>query len=437
MFETVRMTYRWIYFMVWMYRNCNQMKESVELSIELRTKLEGLGILGIKLGQYLCNRPDISSDTMKKELSVFLTSNTVHDISHTQQIIDQAGYSHIQLGEVIGSGSLAQVYKCTLPNEEEPLVIKINHPQVSELAGEISILKNIIKCMGWIPRCNFIFHMDWDDFFTKISDQIDMRHEASNLKRYYDIYHGNMEEITIPRYIDGSSDFIIMTYCEGRPLHLFEKIDPVYQKAHNLFTASYIHTGMCHNVMHGDVHTGNILVKDDGLISIIDFGLCLEISMEQYLGILAISKFESNPTLENCEDFVQALIHPTDLEDRPIDINVLTQEFYHDFMNEYKNTVEHTIAGVLDLMISSLRKYNVILQGTILSYFLNIILLEGLSPFSEKQQMSSLIAASYIKKHPFLKTQSAERITDYYKTMYAKTLPELINKYNILHPDQL
>ena len=66
-----------------------------------------------------------------------------------------------------------------------------------------------------------------------------------------------------------------------------------------------------------------------------------------------------------------------------------------------------------------------------LSYFLNSILLEGLSPFKEKQQMSSIIATSYIRKHPFLKNEVPDRIESYYETIRKKTLPELIEKYNL------
>jgi predicted unusual protein kinase regulating ubiquinone biosynthesis (AarF/ABC1/UbiB family) len=87
--------------------------------------------------------------------------------------------------------------------------------------------------------------------------------------------------------------FIIMSFCEGKQLNTLDRKSKEYLSATNIVASSFLHTTYKHNIVHGDLHQGNVLVKDDGTISLIDFGIC---KRTRYL--------ENNDILYVYEDFV-------------------------------------------------------------------------------------------------------------------------------------
>lgn len=419
---------RWIHFIGWFYLHYSISQTQINYAKQLREKLVGLGILGIKLGQYLCNRPDIISDLLKNELSVLLSQNKVHDIHHTNRILNEAGIQ-VTLGEVIGSGSLTQVYRCSMGDQTD-LVLKVKHPEVFHLPNEIKALKTLIYGLSCFSRFRILLHIDWDQFFSSIEEQLDLNNEIKYLTRYHDIYQ-DVSEISIPRVVTGNKDCIVMTYCEGKPMFEFSKDDPRYQRAHNLFVCSMIHMGFTYQLMHGDVHEGNILVKENGDISIIDFGVCLQLTMEQFLGILSISKFELDPSYEHAENMVESIIHNHSIDKKPLIIPQLSRELYDKYKKDLLNqTTSPTISDFFNFVIRLVQSYRVMIRGNILSYFLNIMLLEGLTPYSERQELSTIIASSFMMRHPFFKKE-IKTLKEYHETLFNKTDPDLIQKYNL------
>ena len=129
MFTSMYCFTKWMVFIGWLSWNYTRINNDPYYAKKLKEYLESLGILGIKLGQYLCNRQDICSDVMKNELEEFLSNNPIHSITHTNAILEKWGVTDIELGEVIGSGSLTQVYRCNKKGSDEKLVLKIKHPE--------------------------------------------------------------------------------------------------------------------------------------------------------------------------------------------------------------------------------------------------------------------------------------------------------------------
>lgn len=426
---SIRVLYKWMYFLAWMYFYYDKAKHSSEYSKQLRIQMEKVGILGIKLGQYMCNRMDISTECMKIELQVLLDQNKIHPMKHTLELLSKHNMTYIKVGELIGSGSLTQVYRCSLEDQLN-LVLKIKHPDVDQLHTEIKIVKRIIRVLQCIPRFRMLINIDWDEFFSLLEEQIDLRNEIKNIQKYERIYKNKYEEIETPQFIYGNEDFIVMTYCEGKPLHMFSKSDPLYKKAHLLFCSSFLHTLFTYQLIHGDIHEGNILVKENGHISIIDFGICLSMSIEQYYGYFSIAKFQYEPTYEHCYDSIESLIHPYSIYYKKIDLNHITTHIYDSYMNEYhtKNQLTKTFVTILTTYI---QKYNVMLRGNMLSYFMNVLLLEGLSPYKESDEMSSILAVSFMRKQEFFMKECGNTLDQYYLMLMSKMSHELLEKYNI------
>jgi hypothetical protein len=62
---------------------------------------------------------------------------------------------------------------------------------------------------------------------------------------------------------------------------------------------------------------------------------------------------------------------------------------------------------------------------------MNSILLEGLSPYQEEQQLSNIIALSSMKRHDFFNKYQSKYLDEYYDESIIKTKPNLIQKYHL------
>ena len=422
----------WLRFMYWLGRNYNNIKNNRDCAKLLKEKLENLGILGIKLGQYMCTRIDITSDIMKEELQGFLNNNKTHGMDHTMNILNKANINNIIIEDIIGSGSLTQAYMCRLPlySTNETFVLKVKHPEIANMNNEIYVVKKIIRFMSCFNRFKFFINIDWNGFFNLLEIQLDLNNEKRFMEKYYSMYNNN-SEITIPRYIVGGSDFIIMTYCMGKTLNCYNRDSTIYKKAHNLFACSVYHTFFTNMILHGDIHEGNILVRDDGTISIIDFGICIEFSDDDIKGIMATSKFENDPTKENLYNFVNGIIYPYDIYNKNINMNNIVSKIYDDYNNVYSKEKLTNFNDNINRIITNLKQYNVIMKNNILLYLLNVLLISGMSPYNEKYNMTPIIALSYMKKNKFFTKECELFLNEYYNIMYKKIPIDLIKKYNI------
>ena len=295
----------------------------------------------------------------------------------------------------------------------DEFVIKFNHPEVKGLLHEINVLK------FWIRVCSFlsftwlelISHIEWDSFFEMLIQQIDLRNEARNMKRFHDIYQDH-PFIHIPKMIEATKDYIIMTYCPGVPLYTYEKTDLIYQQSYQLVMSSFLHMGSTHQFMHADLHSANILVSDHG-IYLIDFGICNELSVKQLTSILSIQQYEANPEYTTISNMLSVMIRPTPKKKQ------LIEEVYQKYCLLFLDTKEPiSFTTLFSVMIEIVRKHNVFIRGEIFSYLSTLFLLEEMSPF-DKPQYSTYQALMYMKNHPFFIKECGNDL-DYYLRILSK-----------------
>ena len=429
---------KWIIFVYWFTRNYNMIRTDSLYAIQFKNKLENLGIMGIKFGQYICSRTDITTDIMKQELQSFLSENKLHSMEHTMMILNKANINNIIIDDVIGSGSLTQVYRCRLPaySMNETFVLKVKHPDVYKIKYEISALKYLLKILSYFNRFKLLINVEWNNFFMLLETQLDLNNEKKFMEKYYSIYNNNkneMKDITIPHYIVGNKDFIIMTYCEGKPLNMYPRDSMQYKRAMILFGSSTIHTFYKHMIIHGDIHEGNILVRDDGCISIIDFGICIELNDDECHGIYALSNFANEPTYNNIKLVVYAFAQPLDIYNNPINIDTLSHEIYNMVIKldeATNNNKRSTINNTFNIVVNVTTKYNALIKSNILLYFMNIALTESLSPFiGEEKLVEMSLVMLYMKNSKYFLEECEHFLDDYYKDSIRYISKETLEKY--------
>jgi ubiquinone biosynthesis protein len=386
-----------------------------EGGIYLKNQLNNLGIVGIKLGQYLYTQRYILKKESRDQLESFLSHNKIHTPDDTKKMIllDKSNIFNflvdsVNYDEVLGSGSLAQTHICYLKDNPNKYLLKILHPDILKLNYELEIVKFIIKIISYFNKIN----INWNDFFNNISEQCDLTIEANNTRKFYDIYL-NYDKIEIPYIIHSNKYFIIMTFCEGIQMNKLDRLSNRYKSATNLVASSFLHSSYKHYIIHGDLHQGNVLVKENGNIALIDFGICKNIE-------------SNNDILYVYEDFVynqnyDILEKITKLNDKQKKISFeLGKKFIIDYNLNMPKCTDPDAKNMY--FLPSLGDYcfknNIILDSDFLYFIMNLILLESYTKSNVYNGNILLRTLSYMKTDKFFMNEMGEYILKFYKLEY-------------------
>ena len=410
--------YKWILFIIKISYYFKWITTTKNGGKYLKNQLINLDIMGIKLGQYLYTQRYILNDDVRNELEPLLYQNKIHTLENTIKMISYDNLelfnslvNRIDYNSILGSGSFAQTYICYLNNDlNNKYVLKVLHPDVLNLKYEILIFKYIVKLISYCKKIN----INWNDFFYNLYEQCDLRIEAKNMKEFYKIYE-NYDKIEIPKLIYYNKYYLIMSYCDGKPLNKLDKNSKEYISATNLTASSFLHTLYKYNIVHGDLHQGNILVKENGNISLIDFGICK-----------IINNNENNDILYVYEDFVYNLNFTILEKITKLDKKQQEKSFElgKNFIIEYNSKMPKDIDPDAKNMyfLPSLGDYcfknNIILDSDFLYFIMNLILLESYTKSDKYNSNILLRTLSYMKRDKFFMNEMGDYILKFYKLEY-------------------
>ncbi len=271
---------------------CNVDLEAQKNARKLRLAFEELGVTFIKLGQLMSKRPDL------------LPLNYVDELSKLQNRVTPLGFEEMMASfskceasngrgrssrnirskfleqfdefneKPIASASIAQVYEAVLDGSK--VAVKIARPGLIDIINIdlaiINDLKGIIVRIG-----GFGSNFDIDDFLGEFSDmlskEVNLLNEARNIKRFGEIFTDS-RDVHIPGIYDDlcSENVLVMDYMEGTLVKDLEIKDRAARlKYAHIISSSYLKQVYVHGFYHADPHSGNILIREDG-IAYIDFG---------------------------------------------------------------------------------------------------------------------------------------------------------------------
>jgi predicted unusual protein kinase regulating ubiquinone biosynthesis (AarF/ABC1/UbiB family) len=420
---------KWIYFLIRFKLYSVWMTTTLDGGLYLKESLLNLGIIGIKFGQFLYTRKDIINTEVKNILESLLSSNIEHSEEETKKMVsyDKTNYFNDNVVSVekdsLGSGSLAQVHICYLKDHPgKKYVLKVAHPCIFELEQEIKILKNILNVFAKFKKIN----IDWDSFFKNITVQIDLNNEANNMKKFYNIYK-NYEKITIPELIYNDKYFIIMTFCEGVPMNKLDRNSKEYISATNLLSSCFYHTIYKYNICHGDMHFGNILVKPNGYISLIDFGICNYELEQEYIDkdyrnevLYNYRIFLLEKNTQTIDNLLGSIIKIPEIKTLNYIKNVTSNfvSYLHNYSNKYSGNTRCDIY-YLDLIFDFCNDYNLEVNGVAVYIILQLVVLEafaGIIPPNNGQV--NIRTMSYMKTEPFFMEEMGDFIKKFYNLEY-------------------
>ncbi|HEV8269988.1 MAG TPA: AarF/ABC1/UbiB kinase family protein [Chitinophagaceae bacterium] len=265
---------------------------------QLRQTIEELGPTFVKFGQIVADRPDLASDHLREELKKLQSNARPMDDGEAISLIET------ELGDPIdevfltlekkhiASASIAQVYSGVLRTGER-VAIKIQRPNIKNKI-EIDLIlmkilaKQVVKTYPGLTSFNLIGFVE--DFGENLMKELDFNNEASNMLRFTDMFKDD-PSCYIPKvFIKHSRQrLLVMEYIEGlRP----DDIDGL--KAAGFDPQVIAENGthiilkmiLRHGFFHADPHPGNIFIRGDNQIVLLDHGMAASLKPRQIQALI-------------------------------------------------------------------------------------------------------------------------------------------------------
>lgn len=331
---------------------------------QARLACEELGATFIKLGQVLSTRADLLPPEYREEFSKLQDDVPAIDSAIIESIIaEELGDTPANLfarfdAMPLACASIGQVHAAQLA-DGTAVVVKVRKPEIRGLIErDLEILGRLVAS----SEKHFPGLEDYDpdgmleEFRDQLRAELDYNREARNIEQFAAIFEAD-KGIALPEVIwDFSTAHVLtMTRVGG---HKVTELPPLTAKRSNAASARVarfvIEPALIQGIFHADPHPGNILIRKDGSIGVVDFGMVGHIpeDMRRQISDLFLAMERRDAT--RLVDRLYQLAPPT----RPLDRGSLVQRvarLLDRYMSESLERVE--ISAALEEMLGIIRAY--------------------------------------------------------------------------------
>jgi len=234
--------------------------------------------------------------------------------------------------DIIGSGSIGQVYKIQNKHTDKIFAYKIIHPDIKY---QLKLFRTILRIMLCIPYIRHKLHrlvpVNYIQFIDYFEEQINMIKESNNLLRMNYNYKDN-SSVIIPQLIRCSESCMVMTYEEGE---IMDHLDiSAYQKTKiiSLLYGFITSNQLFYDIMHNDIHKANWKVRkineDRYALIVYDFGYCYH------------KQVKDRPVIQMMTNMFECADEHTDNTDNYV---TMIQFFCNDYSEHFKGTLKQFI----------------------------------------------------------------------------------------------
>lgn len=278
-----------------------------KIGVRLREALQSLGVTYIKLGQFLAMRFDIIPEEVCRELARLfdevppMPSTTVRRILEqefsrpVEQLFSQFEWS------CVAAASVAQVHQA-VTHDGRVVAVKVQRPRITELfaadmrfLGLLARMADKLELLGPQPIAEVL-----EEFQVYTQLEMDFVVEGRTADRLranageYEAIPGIVWALTTSRvltmdFMEGFPLSQIIKYVESGRVAELKRIAPdldLELAVHNFARAclrQLFQTGF----FHADPHPGNIILRGDGTVVFVDFGIFGQLTPKQMENVAA------------------------------------------------------------------------------------------------------------------------------------------------------
>lgn len=251
----------------------------------VRMVFEELGPTFIKAAQVLSNRPDLLPEALIQQFQQLQSNVPPFAFEQVQSIIEQElGKPLDEVFEYfnvspLGAASIGQVHKARLLDGNE-VVVKVQRPHVKYIVEtDLSIIKEVIRRGNSFFESNGISNpIDLVLAFEKsMQKELDYLCEARNITQFRSFYK-HRKDFYVPKAYKkySTTRVLVLELIKGCKITDVEQlqqwgidIPKLAKTGLSIYMTQIFEFGF----FHADPHPGNILVRPDGVICLIDFGM--------------------------------------------------------------------------------------------------------------------------------------------------------------------
>ena len=353
----------------------------------IRMAAEDLGPTFVKLAQILSNRPDIIPEGLVREFEKLQDRVAPFESEKAKRIIEKETDMKIEdlfewfEDKPIASASIGQVHKAKLKTGET-VVVKVQRPEVADIIDrDLQIVKDVVHRADRYLKKQGVLQADEAvrAFERGMLKELDYRNEARNIERFKTTYKFRTDFYIPKVYREYSTDkILIMEYVEGCKITDMEQlkkwnIDPklIVEKGMDIYLTMIFEFGY----FHGDPHPGNILVREDGVIILLDFGMIGQLMKKDKYAFAGIFiAMARNDAREMANNLIKLSVEHniTDMRQFVYDLNDLIEDY------AYLDVSESSIQDVIQRLQKIMYEYKITVPSGIFIIFRAFAILEGI-----------------------------------------------------------
>ncbi|HEX3541883.1 MAG TPA: AarF/UbiB family protein [Acidimicrobiales bacterium] len=271
-------------------------------SRRLRKAFERLGPTYIKLGQILSSGQGLFPEPLVDEFKLLRDQVPAESFETVRTIVEEdlgqpldAVFKEFAT-EPLAAASIAQVHAATLRTGEQ-VVVKVQRPTVAaSVRRDLGVMSWIAPALvGRIPVASLANPPALVQLFAEtIVEELDFRLEADNMM---DVAHilaeTDARTLIVPRPHPTlvTRRVLVMERLDG-----FRWDDVAGMHDAGVDTSAVVHAGMIaflegamiYGVFHGDLHGGNLFVRPDGKVVLLDYGITGRLDESRRLAFLRL-----------------------------------------------------------------------------------------------------------------------------------------------------
>jgi ubiquinone biosynthesis protein len=353
----------------------------------IRLIIEELGPTFIKLAQALSNRADLLPEALIDEFEKLQSNVPPFPVEEARQLIAQElgrplADVFTEFDDVpIGSASIGQVHRARLLSGEE-VVVKVQRPGVRDkVEGDLRLLHELVRLTGGFLRSQGLANPQdvVDAFERSMVKELDYTSEARSMEQLRKLYE-SYSTFYIPKpYRELSTDkILVIEFVNGCKI-----TDKAQLLAWGLSPEQVAETGMDiyltqifeFGFFHADPHPGNVLVRPDGTIVLIDFGMVGKLTKQQKYAFAGVFIGMARQDARSMALNFRRLALSSDIPDMrafEADLSLLIEDF------AVLDVKDMSMSDLADSLQGIIYRYKLQVPGAVFLILRALVILEGI-----------------------------------------------------------